>query len=102
MPKTDELIAQINVLRRKEIYEMQKAGQFALAIAKLKAKQLKHIEQAKSLFNQRKDLAIEYNHIKTPSTKLLQQIEKELGRKLIYEEVIEIEKAIHAKREAKN
>lgn len=92
MSKIDQLVAQINVLKRREVYEMQKAGQFALAIAKLKAKQLKHIEQAKKYFAERKEVALEYHRIKPKADRLLIMAEKELGRKLTYDEVVEVER----------
>lgn len=101
MSKMNDLIAKINELRRKEVYEMQKAGQYALAISKLKAKQLKCIEHAKKYFAERKEVALEYHRIKPQCNRLLAMAEKELGRKLSYDEVVEVEK-FYAEKAAKH
>ena len=95
--KIDNLINEINKLRRAESTVLARASKYGVIAAEARAKEVNLIAEARVIQNERYKLSLEYNKIKNPCPDVLAQAEKALGRRLTYEEVIEIEQ-VYAKK----
>jgi uncharacterized protein (DUF3084 family) len=86
-----QIVEEIAQLRRAEQTVYARAAKLDYQIQCLRTKKYKILQEAKSIENERHELAREYHRIKSPCPTVLSEAEKQLGRKLTIEEVQKIE-----------
>lgn len=97
-----QLVEEIAQLQRAEKTVLARAAKLDYHMVVLRTKKEKILSEAKSIEMKRHELAREYHKIKSPCPTILAAAEKELGRRLTFDEVQRIELYYNEKVQSKH